>query len=106
MSRRAEPHINIRETHPEQADPRPHHVADIQAGDAIVSFRAGRRFGFGIQESTDQMPQRVAAESIHRQKNGVQRQHNCAHANAEMFFAGRVGEPHSQPRVIREQEDE
>ena len=51
------------------------------------------------------MPQRVAAKSIHRQEKCVQRQHNCPDADAEMFRAGQVGEPHPQPRVIRQQDD-
>src|ERR1035437_1280045 len=48
----------------------------------------------------------MTAESIQREENRVQRQHNRSHADAEMFRAGQVGEPYSFPRVMRKQDDE
>src|SRR5674476_290209 len=48
----------------------------------------------------------MTAESIQREENRVQRQHNRSHADAEMFRAGQVGEPHSFPRIMRKQDDE
>ena len=46
MSRRTKADINIRETNPKQADPRPQHVPRVEAAHAVVGFRACRRFGF------------------------------------------------------------
>ena len=57
MSRRAKADINVRQADPEQTDPRPHHVFAVEAAYAVVTFRAGRRLGFGIQKAADQMPQ-------------------------------------------------
>ena len=37
----------------------------VQATDAVVSFRARRRLGFCIEKPADQMPQRMAAKSVH-----------------------------------------
>jgi len=37
----AEADVNIRESDPEEADPRPHHVASIEATDAIITLGAG-----------------------------------------------------------------
>jgi len=71
MAGRAEPDINIRETDPKQTNPCPHHVADVQAGDAVVSFGARRRFGLRIEKAANQMPQRMTAKSIHRKENGI-----------------------------------
>ena len=71
MARRAQADINIRETNPEQADPSPHHVTDIQAGNTIICLGAGWRFGLGVKEAANQMPQRVAAKGIHCQKNRI-----------------------------------
>ncbi len=45
-ARRAQTNVDIREPDPKQTDPRPQHVARVEASHAIVSFRARRRFGF------------------------------------------------------------
>ena len=38
----AEPDVNIRQTNPDETDPRPHHVTAVEARDTVVTLRAGR----------------------------------------------------------------
>src|SRR5271154_871639 len=52
------------------------------------------------------MPQRMAAESVAREKNHIQREHDRSDADAKMFRAVRGREPHSFPRVMRKKNDE
>ncbi len=103
---RAETYIKIGETDPKQTHPRPQHMAAIQAAHAGVTSGANRSFGNFIQETADQMAQRMTAERVAAQQDYVQREHDCSDADAEMIRTRCVRKPHRFPRIVRENENE
>ena len=50
---RAETHVEIGEADPEEAHPSPHHVAPIQAADAVVAGLAHRPAGEAVEITAD-----------------------------------------------------
>src|SRR5262249_37712771 len=103
---RAQAHIKIRETHPEQTDPGPQHVPAIQATHTLVTARASWRFRELVQKSADQVTQRVTTASIAAEEDDIGCQHERAHAYAKRSLARGVGEPKRLPRVVGEDHDE
>ena len=93
-SHRAKTNIKVGKAHPEQTEPRPKHVATIEATDAAVSVVACRRTGELVAESADQVSQRVAAESEAAQQNDIEREHDCANPNSKRPVSTRgINEP-------------
>src|SRR5205807_9208525 len=96
----ARAHVEIGEADPEQTEPRPKHVAAIEAAHATIGLVAGRRAGKLIAKSADQMPERVAAKGEAAEQDHIQREHNRADANTEGGFpGGGIDEPKRLPDI-------
>src|SRR3954464_1345778 len=53
------------------------------------------------------MAQRVAAERVAAEEDDIQNENDCADADSEVLHTGRgIREPHSLPRIAREDEEE
>src|ERR1039457_5204021 len=101
---RAKSDVYIGEADPEKAQPRPEHMATVQAAHAGITLGARRLPGDFIHETANQMPQRMAAEGVTREQNHVHDQNQRPDADAEMGRAV-FREPHRLPRVISEDEN-
>ena len=94
---RAKPDIEVRETHREQAAPCEEHVAAIETTDTIVGGFAYGSAREAIEHAADQMPERVAAECVATQKDGVGEQDERADVYSEMAV-----KPHGLPCIVSE----
>lgn len=52
------------------------------------------------------MAEGMATQRIHGQKNGIENHDDRADADTEMLLAREVGEPHTLPSIMRQQDDE
>src|SRR5205814_6326858 len=66
-----EPHVKIGETNPEQAHPRPKHVAAIETGHTCIGAVARWRARKLVQKSAGQMSKRMATNRIAAQQNNI-----------------------------------
>src|ERR1700757_434979 len=88
-SNRAQAHVEIGKTDPEQAQPRPKHVAAIETGHARVSAIACLGSGKLIQKSAGQMTERVTAKRIAAEQNDVNCKHDGANTNSKSIWKPR-----------------
>src|SRR5690242_17375388 len=98
---RAHPYVQIGETDSEQTAPGPQHVAAVKAAHAIVGRLAERALRQPVVEAADQMPQRVAAESIAAEHDEIEREHDGSHADSELSV-----EPQRFPKIVRQDHQE
>ncbi len=105
-SHRAEPHVEVRESDPEQTQPRPKHVPTIETTDAGIGAIESGRLGKLIEKSSHQVSQRVTTKGVAAEKHHVDCQNNRAEADAEGSLSHRrIGKPHRFPNVVREDEN-
>src|SRR5262249_30270933 len=71
-TQRAESHVQVRESDPEQAHPGPEHMAPVQTTHAGVSFGADWLLRDLIQKSADQMAKGVTPERVSTEQNYVE----------------------------------
>ena len=101
---RAKANVDIGEANPEETQPRPKHVALIEAADAVVAGRAGGRFDL---DPKSRRPDGAANDSrrCNRRAGKRSRSASASDAEAEMFRSRDV-EPEGPPGVVGEDEDE
>ena len=75
--------IEIGKPHPEKAEPRPAFVSAVQAADAVVQLVPYRVFGNAVERSSDEMPERVAAEDVSGQEYDIHYQNDGADTDSE-----------------------
>src|SRR5580698_11604843 len=98
---RTETNVDVREAHPEQAEPGEHHMTAVQGRDAVVAGFADGFLRHLIQTPADQVPQGVASEDVGAEQDGIHDHHQRADADSEMAV-----EVHGLDRVPGQQEDQ
>ena len=78
---RAEAHIEIGKSHPEETRPGPSLVPGIQTAHAIVKFVPHRMLRDLVEGSPHQMPERVTAKYVSTQEHNVHNQNDAADPN-------------------------
>lgn len=82
-SHRAEPYINVCESDPEEARPRPVLVPAVQAANAVIKLMSNRVFRNAVEDASNKMPEGMAAEDISAQKDDIDGQYKAADSDAE-----------------------
>src|SRR4029078_5634031 len=103
---RAEPHVEVSETNPEEAKTREKLVPAIQAGDARVTGPSQPGCRDFIAAAADQVAQRMAAERIAREQRRVDGQDQAAQADSKVPGTAGVGEPVRLQRIDGQNADE
>ena len=103
---RAEADVDVGEADPEETQPRPHHVAVIEAADARCSSSRRRAPSTSSRGSRRPDGGGMAAEGVAGQQDDVDDQDERADGDAEMLRAVRGLEPERVPRIAAEDEDE
>src|SRR3954464_10550668 len=103
---RAEAHVEIGESNGAQAEPGKELMSPVEARDARIAGPSEARGGDFVAAAAHQVPQRVAAEGVAGEEQGVRRQDQTADADAEMASSRAIGEPERLDRVADENDDE
>src|SRR5437773_2164359 len=104
---RAEPHVKIGETDPEQTQPGPKHVAPVETSHASVSAIARRRSGKLIEKSAGQMSQGMTTKRITAEQTDIDCENDRPNADAKYTFpCRRIDKPKRFPHVIGEDHNE
>ena len=79
----AEADVDVGESHPEQAGPRPLLVSPVQTAHAIVELVPYRVFRDAVERPSDQVPEGMAAEYISAEKDNIHDQDEASDADPE-----------------------
>src|SRR6516164_933958 len=90
---RAQAHIEIAESNPDEAEPREAHVPLIEASHAVVSLFSRGRLRDRIADAAYQMAQRVATEHVAGKQNYIEQQHQRSHVDVESVFPAKEPVP-------------
>src|SRR5882762_11582306 len=104
-TRGTEADVGVGDADPEETHPRPQHVAAVEAAHRVVAARAGRGLRLRIEETADEMAQRMTPERVAAEENDVDDEHERTNRKAEVLSV-RTREPKRIPRIAAEDEDE
>ena len=79
----AKAHVKIAEADPEQTQPRPKHVAAVQARNTAVTLEGSRRARKLIAKPAHEMTQGMTPKGVATKQNDVDREHERADSNPE-----------------------
>src|SRR5271166_1236097 len=102
----AEPDVEVREGHAEEAHPGPPHVPAVEAARTAIRRLPHRVAGHAIEIAPDNVAEGVTAEAVAGEQHHVERQHQGADADAECVASGgRIGEPEREPYIVRQYDE-